>query len=522
MKLRGRGPDRHAAAVPTGPVWQPTEPVWHPRAWTVWALSPWLAAFVVGVVALDVAGLGFAVTRPLGTRYDLALFALLVACDVGGLELTRRAGEKVGISRDMHALWELPVALLLPLVYAPIIPIIRLALTQWRVRHGCLHRRVFSACALGISYLAAALVFRFAGIHLAGLPTASAAGRGAGLTAGLTADPFRHGLAWMLTAAAAGVVQRLVNGALVFTAARGADPSIRLREAQFSREPMYNDLTELCLAVLVAFGVASTPIALLFAFPFAALPLRAVRHAQLVTDARTDSKTGLLNARAWHEEAATELGRAVHADQPLAVALLDLDWFKHVNDTYGHLFGDEVLGQIGQCLPGALRAYDLAGRFGGEEFVLLLPRTRAVDAIRVADRVRGRIADLPLSAPGGEAVQVTASVGVAALEGGSRRDLKELMAAADAALYRAKRGGRNQVQMLSPSRGLSATGGPGGASQAAGSSQATGEATGQATGQASQATAGTGQVTGANPFAGLARQILPIQPTSPEVGSRGR
>jgi diguanylate cyclase (GGDEF)-like protein len=386
----------------------------------------------------------------------------------------------------MHAVWELPVALLLPLVYAPVIPIIRIALTQWRVRHGCPHRRVFSACALGLSYLAAALVFRAIGTHLAGLGPRPAA------------DPFRHGLPWLLVAAAAGVVQRLVNGSLVFTAAKGADPAIRLRDTQFSREPMYNDVAELSLAVLVAFGAASTPVALLFAFPFAALPLRAVRHAQLVTDSRTDSKTGLLNARAWEEEAATELDRAVHTGHPLAIALLDLDWFKHVNDTYGHLFGDEVLRQIGLCLPGALRDYDLAGRFGGEEFVLLLPRTRAVDAIRVADRVRGRIAALPLNGPGGEPVQVTASVGVAAFEGGCRRELNELMGAADAALYRAKRGGRNQVQMLSPSRGLSATSGPGAAA------------------------AGPGMAFGASPFARVARPMLPVQPGSPEVTSGSR
>ena len=243
--------------------------------------------------------------------------------------------------------------------------------------------------------------------------------------------------------------------------------------------------------MLVAFGVASSPIALLFAFPFAALPLRAVRHAQLVSDSRTDSKTGLLNARTWDREAAAALARAVHAGQPLAVAVLDLDWFKLVNDTYGHLFGDEVLRQIGLCLPGALRDYDLAGRFGGEEFVLLLPFTRAVDAFRVADRVRSRIAALPLNAPGGETVQVTASVGVAALEGGSQRELTELMAAADAALYRAKQGGRNQVQMLSPARGLSAT-------------------------------SGLGEAFEARPLGGLDRPLLPPQPSWPEMTTPSR
>ena len=185
-----------------------------------------------------------------------------------------------------------------------------------------------------------------------------------------------------------------------------------------------------------------------------------MRHAQLVTDARTDFKTGLLNAGTWQREAAAAVARAARAGQPVAVAVLDLDWFKQVNDTHGHLFGDEVLRQIGRCLPSALRDYDLAGRFGGDEFVLLLPRTRAADAHRVAERVRTRIASLPLRATNGDTVQVTASLGVAALAEGTRSELNGLLAAADAALYEAKRHGRNQVQMLRPraqgtlSRGL--------------------------------------------------------------------
>jgi diguanylate cyclase (GGDEF)-like protein len=484
MKSRGRGPAGPAVAVRAWPGTVRSWPPWRLRSWPVWTLPRWLLAFIAVVVTMDAAGLGFAASHPAGGLHHLGLFALLVACDVGSLELTRRAGEKAGIARGMYAVWELPAALLLPLVYAPIVPMIRLALTQWRVRRGYLCRRVFSAAALGISYLAAALVFRTAGAHWAGLVPSGQPGH-------QVAEPFRHGLNWMVVAAAAGLVQNVINTMLVLTAAKGADHTIRLREVQFSREPLYNDAAELCLAVLVAFGVASSPLALLFAFPFAALPLRAVRHAQLVSDSRTDSKTGLLNARTWEAEAEAALARAVHAGKPLAVAVLDLDWFKLVNDTHGHLFGDEVLRQIGLCLPGALRDYDLAGRFGGEEFVLLLPFTRAVDAFRVADRVRGRIAALPLSAPGGEPVQVTASVGVAALEGGSQRELTELMAAADAALYRAKRGGRNQVQMLSPARGLSAT-------------------------------SGLGEVFEASPLGGLPGPMLPAQPGSPEMTSPSR
>jgi diguanylate cyclase (GGDEF)-like protein len=166
---------------------------------------------------------------------------------------------------------------------------------------------------------------------------------------------------------------------------------------------------------------------------------------------------------AWEAEAAAEVARAVRTSTPLAVALLDLDRFKLINDTYGHLVGDEVLKRIAATMTEVLRDYDLAGRFGGEEFVILLPQTRAVDALRIAERVRAHIAQLPIytgGATGDERVPVTVSIGVVALDAGSRRELTELLAAADAALYRAKASGRDQVQMISTSRGLSAAGAP--------------------------------------------------------------
>jgi diguanylate cyclase (GGDEF)-like protein len=152
----------------------------------------------------------------------------------------------------------------------------------------------------------------------------------------------------------------------------------------------------------------------------------------------------------------------VRTRTPLAVALLDIDRFKVINDTYGHLAGDQVLKELARSLDSVLRDYDRAGRFGGEEFSLLLPQTRAVDAFRIAERVRASIAGLSIIVPGatgGERVHVTVSIGVAALDSGCKREYSELMAAADAALYRAKSGGRDQVQMISTTRGLSAISG---------------------------------------------------------------
>jgi diguanylate cyclase (GGDEF)-like protein len=179
----------------------------------------------------------------------------------------------------------------------------------------------------------------------------------------------------------------------------------------------------------------------------------------LLRDSQVDSKTGLLNAATWERRASAEVTRAVRTRTPLAVAMMDIDHFKLINDTYGHLAGDQIIKEIARTLSTLLRDYDVAGRFGGEEFSLLLPHTRAVDALRIAERVRASIAGLRVAAPGAaasERVHATVSIGVAALDSGSERKLPDLVAAADAALYRAKAGGRDQVQMISTTRGLSA------------------------------------------------------------------
>ena len=271
------------------------------------------------------------------------------------------------------------------------------------------------------------------------------------------------------------VVMSAVNKAIIMTAVKGADPSVRIRSRVFERELLYNDVAEMCIGILLTYAVAGNLFLAPAALPVITLLQRSLRHAQLLTDARADSKTGLLNAATWEREAAAEVSRAVRARSALAVALLDIDRFKVINDTYGHLVGDQVIKEIARALSGMLREYDLAGRFGGEEFSLLLPHTRAVDAFRIADRVRADIAGLSIIAPGatgGERVHVTVSIGVAALDSGSVRKLNELMAAADAALYRAKAGGRDQVQMISTTRGLSAISGSGseGAARSAGGS----------------------------------------------------
>ena len=423
--------------------------------WGLWSLPRWLTVYVLTVVAVDAVAIGLAVSFTTFTRANLALFGLLLGCTAISVELTRKAGEQGGMIKDVQGVWELPAAILLPPLYALIVPVVRIALVQWRIRRAPVYRRVFTGAAISLSYGAASVTFH--GLY--------------GLIPQDSGGILSRGTVWTLLVALSVLVKEVVNKTVVMTAVRGADPATSIRIEVFGREPLYNDAAEICTGVLVTYGVAGNPLLALAALPVVTLLQRSLRHVQLVTDSRADSKTGLLNAATWEREATAEVGRAVRTRTPLAVAILDLDRFKVINDTYGHLVGDQVLKEIARTLDSLLRDYDRAGRFGGEEFSLLLPQTRAVDAFRIAERVRANIAGLSIIVPGatgGERVHVTVSIGVAALDSGSKREYAELMAAADAALYRAKSDGRDQVQMISTTRGLSAISGGGRGSDSSG------------------------------------------------------
>jgi diguanylate cyclase (GGDEF)-like protein len=404
--------------------------------WPVWEYPRWLVVFIALVVTTWLAGIGVAVSKwHLSGREALILGGLLV-CTAASIELTRRSGENAGLASDIFAVWELPIAILLPAVYAMTVPVLRVALTQLRVRQMPLHRRVFSTAVLGLSYGSASLVFH-------------AIGPRAGFT------PGQPGLPWVLAVAGAAVVQWAVNWLLLLPAITGSNPGVQLREMVPARQVIENDVTELCVAVLVTLGIGVTPVVIVFALPFVTLLQRFSRHAHLVNASRIDSKTGLLNAGTWDREAAVEVARAVRTRSPLAVALLDIDHFKAVNDTYGHLTGDQALGAIGRSLTALLREYDLAGRFGGEEFALLMPQTSPVDAYRIAERIRDHLAAMPIdpgSTPDARPFNVTVSIGVATVSASwganVRTQLTDLLAAADNALYHAKQGGRDQVCII--------------------------------------------------------------------------
>ena len=171
------------------------------------------------------------------------------------------------------------------------------------------------------------------------------------------------------------------------------------------------------------------------------------RNAELDLMSRTDSLTGLYNR--WHldDVIALESSTARRHSDELSVVLFDIDHFKNVNDTYGHPAGDLVLVEFARRLSDQLRAGDIAGRWGGEEFLLVLPRTDTAGAISVAERVRVSTADTPVTA-GEKNISITVSGGCATagnLEHGA------LIALADARLYHAKESGRNRIVADEPS-----------------------------------------------------------------------
>lgn len=163
-------------------------------------------------------------------------------------------------------------------------------------------------------------------------------------------------------------------------------------------------------------------------------------HRRLQEQAVRDPLTGLFNRRYLDETLPREIAVAARGGTPLALAVLDLDHFKRVNDTWGHAAGDRVLAALGQVLRAGTRAGDLACRYGGEEFVVVLVGAALADAVRRAESWRQALEALP---PEDAMVPVTASVGVAAWRPGE--SAADLFARADAALYRAKAAGRDRV-----------------------------------------------------------------------------
>jgi diguanylate cyclase (GGDEF)-like protein len=251
---------------------------------------------------------------------------------------------------------------------------------------------------------------------------------------------------WMVAGIVAfTVVNRVLIG--VSWVLRGVKP----RELLDTWDETLTEYADLCLGGLVTAAVVIQP----WLTPLVLVPMVALQRASLVRRleqvAITDAKTGLLNGIGWEHMAQRELTRSERENSPLAVVMVDIDYFKLVNDRYGHLVGDEVLKGIGDLIASELRGYDSAGRFGGEEFVAILPKSSDVEALAVAERIRQRIADAKLSQMTDFPIPeeqdfITVSIGVAVTPTDGL-EVTDLLHAADTALYAAKEGGRNRVEL---------------------------------------------------------------------------
>lgn len=173
------------------------------------------------------------------------------------------------------------------------------------------------------------------------------------------------------------------------------------------------------------------------------LRLVADTHQKLSAEAATDALTGIANRRYLLRFATNEILRSNRYSRPFSLLMLDLDRFKEVNDRYGHLWGDEVLKHAAAATQTVLRITDLLGRYGGEEFVVLMPETSVEEAVNVAERIREAIGKISIDTGNGE-ITIKASIGVAPLLP-AETDLQSLINRADAALYSAKRAGRDRV-----------------------------------------------------------------------------
>jgi diguanylate cyclase (GGDEF)-like protein len=406
------------------------------RCWQVWTLPRPLRAFILGITtfAFIVALLTAARTR--WQLSDVVIFVGLLACGVIAIESTRNVREVQGtVGRDLQTVWYLAIAVTLPPAYALLAPLPLTAYRLWRVRRAFVYRRVFSNATISLAYGGTSFLFH-------SIPDA---------VAGHTPGTASHALTWTGIVAGCGALAWIINNGLILRAIKIADPQARIRDMFGNREAITSDLIELSLAVSLSLVVSVSSLLMTLALPSVILYRRYLMNSQLVAQARIDAKTGLLNAGTWQREAEVELLRALRGRTPLALAMVDIDHFKDVNSMAGQMVRDQLIRDIAGMLRDQLPGQDLIGRFGSEEFAILLPQTSRDEAQRITERLRDYIAAEPIAIESGSqegfVFRLTVSIGVAVMNE-SRRALAELIGAADTALVRAKSTGWSKVYVL--------------------------------------------------------------------------
>jgi diguanylate cyclase (GGDEF)-like protein len=410
--------------------------------WEMWSLPHRLLSSVLLIesfaVLLLVADLTVTPIDAYATDAVTALTLLLggvVHTEIAlGVERIRRRVAEVG-HVDLSSVWTFAGALLLPpAVACAIVSVLflHLHLRVWRSAKTPAYRVVFNTANVWLAVHAAAATTAYLDL-------------GDRFPTNLEPIPI---IAAMLAYTVINTC--LVVGVVVISSDR------TIRQVLGHGDEIVLEVAALSLGALLALSLtASGPLAVVFVLPPLLVLNRAVLVRQLQKAANTDSKTGLLTAAAWQHQAMQLLQRTRHNAGSPAVLILDLDHFKKVNDRHGHLAGDIVLAEVGAALRSEVRDGDLVGRFGGEEFVVMLaPRSPDQpghpELRRVAERIRFRIAGLAVEIPTPDGPLTLSDLSVSiggALYPQDGAEVQDLVAAADSALYAAKRGGRNQVRI---------------------------------------------------------------------------
>lgn len=409
------------------------------RTWALWRLPRRALGYVLAVEFAAALALVLGTWTAPFRAGDVVTFAVLVGCGALSIEVSRRVGVPSNrgnqLYKDLLSAWTLPIALLLPPVYALLAPVPLYLHTQLRVARVPPVKRTFNVAAIGLAGYVTATTHELLAGHgppyelatLVGTPRAIAA------------------------TGVAAIVGALVNILLVAGVIRRVAPATPMRQLIADRDRVVTDAAEIGMGVVTAVCWLAAPVLVLVLLPPVLLLQRTLLHAELQEAARTDAKTRLANPEYWRHVATREVARALRGNGRLAVLLLDIDHFKRINDSHGHLVGDQVLAGLAATLTESVRPSDLVGRFGGEEFAVLLPGATLPAAARTAERIRSRVERHPVPvADGRPQLRLTVSVGAAALRS-DVADLGGLLESADLALYAAKAAGRNAVRLAGDS-----------------------------------------------------------------------
>ncbi|MGH3515827.1 MAG: diguanylate cyclase [Haloechinothrix sp.] len=410
-----------------------------PLHWRLWRQPKAMIVFLIVAELIAVTGCTIGlVTADAPARPDWLRFAILAVGATVHIQLTRRQEERrrsriIAVHIDLTAVWVFPAAVVLPVPLTLLLVLIVRA-QRWFTARRPPFKFLFSSISLAFAAVLAHVTYL--GLRPVGLSALTVAG---------SAREFA-------VLAVAGLVYMLVQIAYVGgILALGATTNPTVRNVLGSTQDNMLDGVTVALGAVTAILLVNVPAAVAIMALVTVVFNRLADLGQLQSDVRTDSKTGLFNMRGWTESAQRAFERASRSGAGLALLMIDFDHFKWINDTYGHPAGDDVLRRFGELLNEVTRPTDIVGRFGGEEFLVLLPGIGVTAARSTAERIRQTVTRAQIVTTdkrGGETTITgrTTSIGIAVYPDHAET-LDSLVHAADAAVYEAKEQGRDQVRL---------------------------------------------------------------------------